>query len=159
MPLAKSSRFRWTIALFLFWVVPTVLSAQQPVDAQLVYVVGAVKKPGGYALRKGQTITIVEVLELSGGLTETAAKGSAKVIRRDENGTASQIPLDLNKVLRGKTGMVKLIPGDILFVPDTKKRKYTQPYYDPPVPDLNRGTFAWKLHRILIDVYDHTTQV
>jgi protein involved in polysaccharide export with SLBB domain len=140
MPLAKSSRFRWTIALFLFWVVPTVLSAQQPVDAQLVYVVGAVKKPGGYALRKGQTITIVEVLELSGGLTETAAKGSAKVIRRDENGTASQIPLDLNKVLRGKTGMVKLIPGDILFVPDKRKRK--QPYYDRPWPELNGGTFV-----------------
>ena len=142
MPLAKGSRFRWTITLFLLWVVPTLLSAQQPAQKHHVYVVGAVKRPGAYLLPEGQTITIVEALELSGGLAETAAKGSARVIRPDKNGSASVIPVDLNKVLRGETGKVKLTSGDILFVPDTRKREYTQPYYDPPVPELNRGTFA-----------------
>jgi polysaccharide export outer membrane protein len=104
-----------------------------------IYVAGAVKKPGGYSLPKGQTITILKALELSGGLTETAAKGSARVIRHDKSGSISEIPVDLNKVVRGAAGKVELTSGDILFVPDTtkRKRKYTQPYYDPPVPTLN----------------------
>jgi hypothetical protein len=142
MPLGKGSRFRWTITLFLLWVVPTLLSAQQPVQEHQIYVVGAVKRPGGYLLRKGQTITIMKALELSGGLTETAAKGSARVIRRDKNGSASEIPVDLSKVLRGETGKVELTSGDILFVPDTRKRRNTQPYHDPPVPKLKDRTSA-----------------
>jgi hypothetical protein len=80
----------------------------------------------------------MKALELSGGLTETAAKGPARVIRRDKNGSPSEIPVDLNMVLRGETGKVELTSGDILIVPDTRrKRKYTPPYYDPPVPKLN----------------------
>ncbi len=54
--------------------------------ACVVYVVGAVKKPGGYALRKGEKLTIQQAVAIAGGLTETASKGPAWIIRH-ENGS------------------------------------------------------------------------
>lgn len=133
----KTSQFHSTtfLLLLLMSVAPALSPAQEHAPkayAAVVYVVGAVNKPGGYVLQERETLTILKALDLSGGLSETAAKGSAKVIRR-KNGAKSEIPVDLNKVLQGKARDLELVADDVLFVPEVRKPPHwISPYYDPP---------------------------
>jgi protein involved in polysaccharide export with SLBB domain len=91
-----------------------------------------VKNPRGYSLGKGEKFTIQQAVALAGGLTETASKGSARIIRH-ENGSSLQTPIDLNKALRGKSQGVELNCDDILFIPDKNRARRSSPYMDPPM--------------------------
>ncbi len=106
-------------------------------DASVVYVVGAVNKPGGFVLQKRETVTVLGALGLAGGLTKTASKGSARIFR---HGSRVEIPIDLNKILQGKGQNIELVRGDILFVPDKHPARRLTPYQDPPmtVPHKDR---------------------
>ena len=85
--------------------------------ADIVYVVGDVKKPGGYVLGDHRDLTVLQVLALAEGTTGTASKGAARIIRTSESGSRTEIPVDLTKILKGKSQDVKLVANDILFVP------------------------------------------
>lgn len=85
--------------------------------ADIVYVVGDVKKPGGFVLADRENVTVLQALALAEGLSGTAAKRQARIIRRDAKGTRTEIPLDLVKILSGKSQDVELAANDVLFVP------------------------------------------
>ena len=88
--------------------------------AGIVYVVGAVTRPGGFAMKTNEKISVLQALALSEGLTRTAAKGSARIVRTNEqNGRRTETPVDLGKVLSGKAPDPTLGSRDILFVPDS----------------------------------------
>lgn len=91
--------------------------------AGVVYVVGEVNKPGGFVLRTNEHISVLQAIALGEGLTRTAAKGQARIIRTDEeSGERTEIPLDLGKVLAGKVPDPFLQPKDIVFVPNSAAR-------------------------------------
>jgi len=88
--------------------------------ADLVYVVGCVKKSGGFVLSEREKISVLQALSLAEGLDHGAAPGSAKILRAvgtTENRV--EIPVDLRKILTGKGGDVALLANDILFVPSS----------------------------------------
>jgi polysaccharide export outer membrane protein len=88
--------------------------------AGIVYVVGAVKRPGGFAMKTNERISLLQAIALSEGLTRTAAKGSARIIHTNEqNGGRTGTPIDLGKILSGKSPDPMLGPRDIVFVPDS----------------------------------------
>jgi polysaccharide biosynthesis/export protein len=91
--------------------------------AGIVYVVGEVKKPGGFVLRNNENITVLQALALAEGLTRTFLKSQARIIRTDQ-GTDKRIetPIDLGKVLASKSSDILLQPNDILFVPDSSAK-------------------------------------
>ena len=69
--------------------------------------------------------TVLKALSLSGGLGASYSK-EAYVIRRDEvSGTKHQIPINLHAILHREAPDYPLIPDDILFVPDNRKRRDT----------------------------------
>lgn len=91
--------------------------------AGIIYVVGEIKKPGGFVLQSNENISALQALALGEGLTRTAAKGSARIIRTDPaSGERSEIALDLGKVLAGKQPDPILQPRDILFVPNSASK-------------------------------------
>jgi len=91
--------------------------------AGVVYVIGEVRKPGGFVLRSSEKITVLQALALAEGLTGTASKGSARIIRTEErSGARQEIPIDLSKILGGKSADPLLQPKDILFVPGSMGR-------------------------------------
>jgi polysaccharide export outer membrane protein len=51
--------------------------------AGVVYVVGEVKKPGGFTLKSSEKLSVLQAIALSEGLMPTAAKSNARVIRPD----------------------------------------------------------------------------
>ena len=88
--------------------------------AGIVYVVGAVRRPGGFAMKGNERISVLQAIALSEGLTRTATKNGARIIRTNEqNGERAGTPIDLGKILSGKSPDPMLGPKDIVFVPDS----------------------------------------
>lgn len=85
--------------------------------ADVVYVVGAVNKPGAYAMRGNDRLTVLRALALGAGLAPAAAQGDALVVRLGPQGERVEIPVDLGAVLKGKQRDVALEAHDVLFVP------------------------------------------
>jgi polysaccharide export outer membrane protein len=85
--------------------------------AETVYVVGAVKKPGAFAMRGHERLTVLQALALGEGLVPTAAQKGAVVVRTGADGQRQEIPVDLAAVLKGRRPDVPLVAHDVLFVP------------------------------------------
>jgi polysaccharide export outer membrane protein len=91
--------------------------------AGIVYVVGEVHKPGGFELKSNENISVMQAVALAEGLTHTSARSQARIIRTDEaTGARTEIPLNLDAILAGKTADPPLKPKDILFVPNSTGR-------------------------------------
>lgn len=88
--------------------------------AGIVYVVGEVQRPGGFTMKSNEKMSVLQAIALSGGLTRTASKGSARIIRTDEQSSErEQTPIDLSKILAGKAPDPMLEARDIVFVPNS----------------------------------------
>lgn len=90
--------------------------------AGIVYVVGAVNKPGGFTMRPtAHGLTVLQALALAENPTGTAKKNDTVIIRSDPHAPQGrkEIPIDLKKVLGGKISDPVLQAEDILFVPDS----------------------------------------
>ena len=90
----------------------------------IVYVLGAVGKPGGFVLAndRGQ-MTTLKVLALAGGLNSTAKRDHAVIVRKDAQGQQHEVTVDLKKVMARQAEDVQLQPSDILYVPDSAAKK------------------------------------
>ena len=88
--------------------------------AGIVYVVGEVQRPGGFTMKSNEKMSVLQVIALSGGLTRTASKSGARIIRTDEqSGERAQTQINLSKILAGKEPDPMLEPKDIVFVPNS----------------------------------------
>ena len=87
--------------------------------ADIVYVVGDVRRPGGFVLADRENLTVLQALALAEGLNGTASKRQARIIRRGSSGSRTEIPVNLIKILNGKSEDVELAANDILFVPSS----------------------------------------
>jgi polysaccharide export outer membrane protein len=91
--------------------------------AGIVYVLGAVGKPGGYVLSNDRSeVSTLKILALAGGTTATAKSDRAVIIRKNDQGQQHEVDVDLKKVLKRETEDVQLLPSDILYVPDSKTK-------------------------------------
>jgi polysaccharide export outer membrane protein len=94
--------------------------------AGVVYVVGAVNKPGGFTMTpSSRGITVLQALALAEDTKSTAQKDKSLIIRSDSQSPEgrTQIPVDLKKILRGKSPDPSLQAEDILFVPDSSGKR------------------------------------
>jgi polysaccharide biosynthesis/export protein len=88
--------------------------------AGIVYVVGAVKKPGGFTVKGNEQMSLLKAIALAEGLSSTSSKGHTRIIRTDEgSGKRSEIPVQLGKILDGKAPDMNLQAADIVFVPSS----------------------------------------
>lgn len=91
-------------------------------SGSLVYVVGEVRNPGGYEIRR--PVTLPEAVSMASGWLPGAQLNSVFVIRRHENKLVA-VRLDLKKMLAFQPGseMFFLKPRDIVYVPKTWLKK------------------------------------
>jgi len=89
--------------------------------AGIIYVVGAVNHPGGFLLQNDlDKMTMLKMLSLAGGTTNTAKTKNAVILRKNlDTGKRDQVPVDLSKLMHLKTQDVQMEANDILFVPDS----------------------------------------
>jgi len=92
--------------------------------AEMVYVVGAVKKPGPFTLNERESVSVLQALSMAEGLGVTPKAQDSKILRAvPGNGERREIPVDLKKVMAGKAEDMALRANDILFVPDSTAKK------------------------------------
>ncbi|MEQ1948142.1 MAG: polysaccharide biosynthesis/export family protein [Bryobacteraceae bacterium] len=114
--------------------VKAVLEARRPEDnvpvqandvivvnrAELIYVVGAVRKPGGFVLNDKESLSTLQVLSLAEGLERTAAPDRAKILRQAvKNAGRTEVSVNLRHVLEGTERDFALQADDILFIPNS----------------------------------------
>jgi polysaccharide export outer membrane protein len=85
--------------------------------AGVVYVLGAVFKPGGYLMEEDGKLNVAEALALSGGTLLQANTGGLRVIRRNADGTVLEFPLSYNAIMKGTQAPLVLQARDIVYVP------------------------------------------
>ncbi len=85
---------------------------------ELVYVMGQVKKPGGFVLRQRENISALQALSLAEGLVTAASPQNARILRTVAGASQrTEIYLDLRKIMQGKAPDVPLLPNDVIFIP------------------------------------------
>ncbi|HKN74919.1 MAG TPA: polysaccharide biosynthesis/export family protein [Candidatus Acidoferrum sp.] len=88
--------------------------------AGIVYVLGAVSRPGGYVLTNDREVmSTLKILALAGGYTNVAKTDHAVILRKDAQGQQHQVPLDLKKIQNSKAEDLAMQPSDILYVPQS----------------------------------------
>jgi len=93
--------------------------------AGIIYVVGAVQKPGAFLLQNDlDHMTMLKMLSLAGGTTNTAKAKKTVILRKNpDTGQRDQVPVDLSKIMHLKSQDIQLEANDILFVPDSNGLK------------------------------------
>lgn len=94
--------------------------------ADIIYVVGSVRKPGGFELGQNENLSAMQVLSLAAGLDRDAAPHMARIMRVVPGSTSrEEIPIDLKKLMQGKEPDLPMQANDILFVPNTSAKGVT----------------------------------
>jgi polysaccharide biosynthesis/export protein len=88
----------------------------------LVYVVGQVNRPGGFAMSTGTPMTVLQAVALAQGLGNRAAASSSYIVRKGKDGSRQEIPVNLDDMLSGSTPPATLQPQDVLFVPQNRAK-------------------------------------
>lgn len=91
--------------------------------AKLVYIVGSVRRPGGFALNEKDSISVLQAISLAEGLEKTAAAGKAVILRNANAGAqGAEVPINVGSILSGKSKDMQLNANDILFIPESKAK-------------------------------------
>ena len=93
-------------------------------EAGKIYVVGNLKKPGTYRIPNDHQTSVLKALALSEGLLPNATN-QAYIYREVEDGSKVEIPVDLKSLLARKSPDVTLLRNDVLYVPESGKKKAT----------------------------------
>jgi polysaccharide biosynthesis/export protein len=94
-------------------------------SAQVVYVVGAVTKPGGFAMSNpSEGISVVQAIALAEGLRSVAATHRGVIVRQSTSDQGRrEIPVDIAQMMAGKDADLLLAPNDILYIPESSGKK------------------------------------
>jgi polysaccharide export outer membrane protein len=107
--------------------------------AQLVYVVGAVVKPGGFVLSNpAEGVSVVQAVALAEGFKPLAATHRGLIIRQSTSQQARrEIPVDIQEFMNGKQADLLLAPNDILYIPESGTKKTLKVMGDIAMATIN----------------------
>ena len=91
--------------------------------AGIVYVLGAVTRPGGFVMQEEGALNVLQAVSLASGTTSIASIGTIYLLHRNADGTVVYVALPYKKMTRGEAANVQLHASDILYVP-TSTFKY-----------------------------------
>lgn len=98
-------------------------------EADKVFVIGYVYKPGGYALR-GEMTALELVAQAGGPIPRQASASETFLRRRTSNGNFRIMKLDIEDIAAGEASDVVLAAGDTIVVPQTGSRFFANETYD-----------------------------
>jgi protein involved in polysaccharide export with SLBB domain len=88
---------------------------------ELIYVTGEGIRSGAIPLADKDSLSVMQVVAMSGGLTSSSQGDKAKVMRQVlSTARRSEIPLNVAAIMQGKANDFPLLPNDILVVPKKK---------------------------------------
>ncbi|HEY3927057.1 MAG TPA: polysaccharide biosynthesis/export family protein [Candidatus Koribacter sp.] len=88
--------------------------------AGIVYVLGSVLRPGGYLMQESGDLDVGQAIALALGTTPEAAVTRVRVLRKNPDGSVSEIEGKYSKFADGKAFPLALQAEDVVFVPNNK---------------------------------------
>jgi polysaccharide export outer membrane protein len=112
--------------------------------AELVYVIGEVKKSGGFTLRERENVSVLQALSLADGLGPAASPQRAKILRRPYGATERvDIPVNISKLLKGEVSDMVMQADDILFIPGSTRKKVAARAIEAGI-GVGTGVIVWR---------------
>lgn len=91
-----------------------------PVDKIIhIFVFGMVKMPGALEVRMSKKLTLLQAIAQAGGLAEGAKKSGILIKRRNKDGKATKIKVNLKDIINDKKPDIELMEGDVVYVPES----------------------------------------
>lgn len=113
--------------------------------AEMVYVIGDVRRSGGFVLGERQTISVLQALALAEGLNSTADTRHARILRvNSETDQRTEMAVDVKSILKGKGNDVPLQSDDILFIPGSAGKKTAMRTLEAAVQAIT-GIAIWRV--------------
>ena len=91
-------------------------------EAGRIYVLGNVKRPGAFTMRDGAPPTVLKLIALAEGIAQYANK-RAYIYRQADGTEKTEIPIEMQKILKRQAPDVPLQANDILYIPDNTGRR------------------------------------
>jgi len=112
--------------------------------APLVYVMGEVRKPGGFPLREREQASVLEAISMAEGLLRTASASGVRILRMRPDGAArTEIAVNLKNIQNGTAPDVPVQPNDILVVPNNTPRNAMLRAAEAAV-QMGTGVVIWR---------------
>jgi polysaccharide export outer membrane protein len=92
--------------------------------AGVVYVLGAVTRPGGYVMQENGSLNLLQAISLANGTIFTASLRTFYILRRNPDGSEVNIDLPYKEIVAGKAADVQLRASDILYVPTSGPKSF-----------------------------------
>ncbi len=112
--------------------------------ADLVYVIGQVKKAGGFPIQAHERISILTAVALAEGMEPNAAPKNARILRETTDGPERKdIPVNLSRIMQGQAPDVPLVPNDIVVIPNNTARSVAMRSTEVAIA-LGTGMIIWR---------------
>ena len=106
-------------------------------EAEQIYVVGNVVKPGGFSLK--ETTTVSKAIALAGGALPDTKGDKVRVLRYQLGSTGqTEIVVNLNAIRARKADDVVLQAGDIVEVPTSEGKRFLRGLMGTVAPGISR---------------------
>lgn len=106
--------------------------------AQVVYVVGAVVKPGGFTIQDYSAgVSVVQAVALAEGFNSIASRHGVIVRQSTSDHARVEIPVDIGQMMAGKQTDAVLAPNDILYIPTSGARRTAKAMGDVAMAAVN----------------------
>lgn len=90
--------------------------------AGIVYVLGAVNRPGGYLMQESGELNVTQAIALAFGTEINASIGSMRLIRKAPDGRVIEQPINYREMEKGKVAPPQLQAEDVIYVPVSKAK-------------------------------------
>lgn len=112
--------------------------------AKLVYAIGEVVKPGGFALGEEESVSVLKALSMAGGTRPAAARKRAKILRTSPlTGERQEFEVNLKRIIAGTSPDIRMSQDDILFVPNSKLKGAGKTALDAAIRTTT-GVIIWR---------------
>lgn len=112
--------------------------------ADVIYVIGEVKKSGGFPLHTRESVSLLQALALAEGLQRTAAPKHARILRsNNHDGKRQEVAVNLQDILDGKAPDMPLQADDVLFVPNNLPRSVMMRTAETAL-QIGTGVLIWR---------------
>lgn len=111
--------------------------------ADLFYVIGEVRKSGGFVLGEKESVSVLQALSMAEGLSPAASGAHAKVLRRTGTSGRTEIAVNVKRILSGRDEDVMIQADDVLFIPTNTGKKVSIRALETAI-SLGTGVLIWR---------------
>jgi polysaccharide biosynthesis/export protein len=90
--------------------------------AGIVYVLGAVTRPGGFVMQEEGTLNVLQAIALAYGTTTLASTSTIYILHPNPDGSVAYTRVPYKQMTRGQSANIPLQAADVLFVPTSKMK-------------------------------------